>query len=809
MRTKSSPRRMISLAFKAGSVEWINRKWTRQRPIVRILKLVTLLLLACPLAVVAFDWCITVAAVRLAPSLVHTSNVGERSCEEAIGCDERVGVRDSVGRGVEREILWGEGQGERFCGESGRARDSDFTCANRRRLTEFGRSPSTLSTQLYGSGVVRQAKGLFPGMALDRSGDYGILQEVARADGDAGGLDVTWVTQASIDHIHRVAQIAAAWQGPISFVVFTSTPANIGITLRVIQCLRNEHPLVSEHATFHIVFPVRLMAPEARLPLGIEVTRASCRDILRQLALHEGKGGNYIRRDVEFPHNLLRNVGRLAAGTEFVFVADTDFLPSQNMRLDFVTFAKKGDFSTRGRDKTVYVVPSFEAEPKTDMPQTKSDLIELWNRGIVRPFYTGIVMHLQGWTDYLRWKALPAAPEMSVGYEVEYGYMYEPFFIARNSAPLFDERFRQQGWDRNSHACELYMGGYTFAVLDNAFIVHDGFKQGNWETSPETREDLRINAFRNRGFRTQLLRRYARLGRSCNAWETRHMELWQMSPSLPSYRSCVIALVIVQLFLLSTFRTFSGCVCEPPIDRLGMTPPLLKADSGQTSNEGQDPSEGEITKRIIVPLFPVQNRCNKFFVEAGALDGRTISKTLHLEETYKWTGLLVEPNPHLFKKMTEQKRNAWLAPYCLSPELAIMQEVMEYPYDPNDPIASWGGGISKYGKVKGPVKNGTTIYSALVTCYPLHMLLDALGIKTVHFFSLDVEGLELEVLKTLPFYRIDFQVIQVEFLFNDMGKEPLRNFLLSLGYTLLKEEGGEFIFVNVTAPGVDVGGSGS
>ena len=129
---------------------------------------------------------------------------------------------------------------------------------------------------------------------------------------------------------------------------------------------------------------------------------------------------------------------------------------------------------------------------------------------------------------------------------------------------------------------------------------------------------------------------------------------------------------------------------------------------------------------------------------------------------------------------------------------------MEYPYDPSDPIASWGGGISKSGKIKGPVKNGTTIYSALVKCYPLHMLLDALGITTVHFFSLDVEGLELQVLKTLPFHRIEFQVIEVEYIFDDIGKEPLKDFLLSLGYALVKEVGSEFIFVNTTALGVGV-----
>ncbi|CAG0887687.1 unnamed protein product [Darwinula stevensoni] len=245
--------------------------------------------------------------------------------------------------------------------------------------------------------------------------------------------------------------------------------------------------------------------------------------------------------------------------------------------------------------------------------------------------------------------------------------------------------------------------------------------------------------------------------------------------------SCAILLVI----LLSSVNFYSYGRYELPRDTLGMIPPSPAEMQHQESTKDIDPSEEQLTKKIIAPLFPIQDRNNKFFVEAGALDGRTISKTLYLEENYGWTGLLVEPNPHLFQKVITQKRNAWLAPYCLSPEDNIKHELMEYPYDPKDPIASWGGGISNKGKkIKGAIKKGIPIYSTLVKCYPLHMLLDALDITTVHFFSLDVEGLELKVLKTLPFHRIQFHVIEVEFIFNDEGKQALKNFLLSLGYKL-------------------------
>ncbi len=41
-----------------------------------------------------------------------------------------------------------------------------------------------------------------------------------------------------------------------------------------------------------------------------------------------------------------------------------------------------------------------------------------------------------------------------------------------------------------------------------------------------------------------------------------------------------------------------------------------------------------------------------------------------------------------------------------------------------------------------------------VRCYPLYTLLLAMGNPTVHFFSLDIEGAELPVLKTIPFDKV-------------------------------------------------------
>ena len=45
-----------------------------------------------------------------------------------------------------------------------------------------------------------------------------------------------------------------------------------------------------------------------------------------------------------------------------------------------------------------------------------------------------------------------------------------------------------------------------------------------------------------------------------------------------------------------------------------------------------------------------------------------------------------------------------------------------------------------------------------VTCLPMYSILLALGNPTVDYFSLDVEGAEYDVLKTIPYDDVDIKV---------------------------------------------------
>jgi len=76
----------------------------------------------------------------------------------------------------------------------------------------------------------------------------------------------------------------------------------------------------------------------------------------------------------------------------------------------------------------------------------------------------------------------------------------------------------------------------------------------------------------------------------------------------------------------------------------------------------------------------------------------------------------------------------------------------------------------------------------LVPCLPLADLFDALGVQRVNFFSLDVEGAELAVLRTVNVSWVEFGVICVESDGNNREKDAaVVSLLEGVGYRCAPE----------------------
>ena len=80
-------------------------------------------------------------------------------------------------------------------------------------------------------------------------------------------------------------------------------------------------------------------------------------------------------------------------------------------------------------------------------------------------------------------------------------------------------------------------------------------------------------------------------------------------------------------------------------------------------------------------------------------------------------------------------------------------------------------------------------FKTQVECFPLYTLLVAVGIeKKLDFLSLDVEGAELKVLSTIPWDKVDIELLLIES--NHIDNNELEKIMQKAGYAYVKTLGG-------------------
>ncbi|CAG7830954.1 unnamed protein product [Allacma fusca] len=183
-----------------------------------------------------------------------------------------------------------------------------------------------------------------------------------------------------------------------------------------------------------------------------------------------------------------------------------------------------------------------------------------------------------------------------------------------------------------------------------------------------------------------------------------------------------------------------------------------------------------------------------FFVECGAHDGEFYSNTLELELLKNWTGLLIEMDPKLLKSLKTKHRNAWIAGVCVSPH----NNFTELELIMGDQINYWSKGetfVRTPGNMNDKEARNLKKSGFMVECFPLVSQLAAINITHVDFLSLDVQGLEMDILATiLVDSGITVDYILAEHTLIPNGKNSMKEFLISKGYELIFDHFNDFLF---------------
>ena len=169
---------------------------------------------------------------------------------------------------------------------------------------------------------------------------------------------------------------------------------------------------------------------------------------------------------------------------------------------------------------------------------------------------------------------------------------------------------------------------------------------------------------------------------------------------------------------------------------------------------------------------------NGIFIDIGAHDGVTLSNTYFFEKFMGWTGICIEPIPSVYNRL-KTNRN------CLCIQGCIFERREEVPFLM---ITGWAemlsGLIENYDpqhikRIQWEIDlNGGQSEIIKVKCYNITELLLDNHILHVDYLSIDTEGGELEILKSIDFARINIDIIEVENNYHG----PFKEFLEPLGY---------------------------
>ncbi len=170
---------------------------------------------------------------------------------------------------------------------------------------------------------------------------------------------------------------------------------------------------------------------------------------------------------------------------------------------------------------------------------------------------------------------------------------------------------------------------------------------------------------------------------------------------------------------------------------------LEKIGIERYSKPGQYQIE-DVMKRYI-------SKKNGTFFEAGANDGFKQSNTYYLEKIKRWSGVLVEGIPRIYKKCINNRQNSSVYNYALVPPKKH-GEIIKMKYSGLMSLVEGSRGSRE--KDEKHIKKGLDVqkevekkYEVKVKGVTINHILEKEGIEKIDFMSIDLEGYEYEAMK--------------------------------------------------------------
>lgn len=187
---------------------------------------------------------------------------------------------------------------------------------------------------------------------------------------------------------------------------------------------------------------------------------------------------------------------------------------------------------------------------------------------------------------------------------------------------------------------------------------------------------------------------------------------------------------------------------------------------------------------------------NGFYVDVGAHDGVSLNNTLYFEKNNNWTGINIEPIKSVFDKLVINR------PDNINLNYAICNNDGETEFYCNTNYTEMISGIkdtfhSKHLErlERENKETGSTTEVIKVNTRKLETIFDENKVSHIQYLSIDVEGAEFEVIKSINFDKVFIDVIGFENNYND-ASIPIIEYLQDKNFVVFHESILDIFMIN-------------
>jgi FkbM family methyltransferase len=173
---------------------------------------------------------------------------------------------------------------------------------------------------------------------------------------------------------------------------------------------------------------------------------------------------------------------------------------------------------------------------------------------------------------------------------------------------------------------------------------------------------------------------------------------------------------------------------------------------------------------------------NGFYVDVGAHDGITINNTIYFNKNNNWCGINIEPIKNVFDKLVINR------PTDINLNCAVCNNDGETEFLCNVGYTEMISGIKENYDIRHLQRlefenmlSGSTTEVIKINTKKLETILDENNISHINYLSIDVEGAEFEVIKSINFDKVFIDIIGFENNYDDLSI-PIIEYLENNGF---------------------------